>query len=219
MKSHDLTRLGGLAAVVGGVVILFCDVLGLLLFDFDAAFSEVASTGAWIPWSLAYLSGLVLVLCGLVALYVHQSEAAGVFGLIAFLLAFTGTAIVVGGFWDNAFLMPSLAIEAPEFLDAETVSGPADFGFLLGNILCFGGLALFGLSALRAGVYPRLASILFAAGAAIAFLPLPALTIVLDIALIWFGLSLLGNVRPENRTSPPARNRASVNDPEPARPS
>ncbi len=142
-----------------------------------------------------YLLGLVLVLCGLVALYVHQAEAAGVFGLIAFLLAFVGTAVTVGFFWDNVFLVPSLATEAPRFLDAEEVSGPADLGFFLGSILCFGGLALFGLSALRAGVYPRLASILFIVGAAIAFVPLPAVTIVLDVAVIWFGLALLSGSR------------------------
>lgn len=177
-----------------------------------------------------YVVGLAFLLCGLIALYRHQSEAAGVFGLVAFGLAFTGTAVTLGVFRDNAFLVPSLAAKAPGFLDAEEVSGPADSGFLLSIILCFGGLTLFGLSALRAGVYPRLASVLFIAGALVAFAPFPAATLILDAAVIWFGLSLLLHL--ENNKGAPSggsfsvpntggrtEDRASANVPEPARPS
>ncbi len=45
MSNLTLIRLGGLAAVVGGAVILLSDITGLLVFDFDDAFSEVVATG------------------------------------------------------------------------------------------------------------------------------------------------------------------------------
>ena len=110
---------------------------------------------------------------------------------MSFLVTFAGTALVVGAFWDNLFIVPSLAIEAPEFLDAETVAGPANFGFILTNVLTFGGWVLFGLATLRARVFPRTAAIVTIVGALIAFVPLPAITLVLDVGVVWLGLTLL----------------------------
>lgn len=190
MSSSNLFRLGGLAAVLGGGLIFIADILGLLILDFED-FSATAATGSWIFWSALYLLGLVLILGGLVGLYVYQAEAAGTLGLVGFLVAFLGTAMVVGGFWDNLFIVPSLAIEAPEFLEAEAVAGPAEFGFILTSVLAFGGLALFGLATLRAGVFPRIAAIVTIVGALIAFVPLPAITVVLDVGVAWLGFALL----------------------------
>jgi hypothetical protein len=190
MSSTSLMRLGGLAAMLGGGLIFITDILGLLILDFED-FSATAASGSWILWSALYLLGLVLILGGLVGLYVYQAEAAGILGLVGFLVAFLGTALVVGAFWDNLFIVPSLAIEAPEFLDAETVAGPANFGFILTNVLVFGGWALFGLATLRAGVFPRIAAIVTIAGALIAFVPLPAITVVLDVGVAWLGFALL----------------------------
>lgn len=43
-------------------------------------------------------NGLVFLLGGLVGPYIRQSEAAGKLGVVGFLLAFSGTALVEGDF-------------------------------------------------------------------------------------------------------------------------
>lgn len=47
MEPHGLMRIGGIAAVTGRAGVLLGDMLGLLIRDFGAAFSGVASTGSW----------------------------------------------------------------------------------------------------------------------------------------------------------------------------
>jgi hypothetical protein len=46
--------------------------------------------------SLLYLLGGVLLQLGLVGLYIRQSGPLGILGLVAFLVAFLGTALAVG---------------------------------------------------------------------------------------------------------------------------
>lgn len=201
MSSKQLLQLGGLAAMAGGGLVFLADILGLLILDFES-FSATAASGSWMLWSALYLLGLVLILGGLVGLYLYQAEAAGTFGLVAFLVAFLGMALIVGVFWDNLIVIPSLAIEAPEFLDADTVAGPADLGFILTTVLTFGGWALFGLATLRAGVFPRAAAIVTTLGALIAFVPLPAITLLLDVGVAWLGFHVLANSNSVQERSP-----------------
>lgn len=57
------------------------------------------------------------------------------------------------------------------------------------------GWLIFGIATFRAGVFPRLAAGLLAVGALATFAPLPAVTLLLDIAVIWLGYSLLSERR------------------------
>jgi hypothetical protein len=72
----------------------------------------------------------VLLLVGLVGLYVRQSEASGILGLVGFAVAFLGTALVLGAVWAQLFVAPFLAIRAPAVLDAEP-TGTLAMGFTL----------------------------------------------------------------------------------------
>ena len=127
----------------------------------------------------------MFVLLGLCGLYVRQSEAAGVLGLIGFLVAFLGTVLIGGLGWAGAFIVPALADVAPEFLDV----GPPP-GFFL-TLVTFGvGWLLFGIATLLARVYPRTPPILLLIGAVIAVFPLPFTVIVLAIAVAWLGFAL-----------------------------
>jgi hypothetical protein len=90
------------------------------------------------------LFGTVLVLFGLSGLYISQSEAAGTLGLVGFLLAFLGPALVVGVSWAEAFIAPFLAAEAPEFLETE------NFAFPLSLLTFVMGWLVFGVATLRA---------------------------------------------------------------------
>lgn len=81
--SSKRIRVGGLAAVLGGVLLVFGDLVPLV-----AGVSSDAYTGT-MPEKIAsvlFLTGLVFILVALVGLYLHQAEAAGRFGLVAFLV-------------------------------------------------------------------------------------------------------------------------------------
>jgi hypothetical protein len=55
------------------------------------------------------LLGTVLSLVGLVGLYICHSEAAGLLGLVGFLMSFSGNALVAGAVWEATFVVPWLA--------------------------------------------------------------------------------------------------------------
>lgn len=194
MFASNLIRVGGLAAVLAGALLLIADLWSLLLeviVGGSENFSEFAVTTPWTVLSTMFLLGSLLLLVALVGLYARQSEAAGALGLSGFLVALVGTGLLVGMMWTMAFVVPSAAIEAPAFLDAEETAGPLDMGFMLSGIAVAVGWALFGVATLRARVFPRRAAIVLIIGALLTVLPLPATTLLIDVAVAWLGLSLL----------------------------
>ena len=70
MSSSDLIRWGGLAALVGGVLFVVAEVLGLPTLNVDS-FSETATTASFAIQQLLFLLGVVFVLLGLLGLYVR----------------------------------------------------------------------------------------------------------------------------------------------------
>ncbi len=121
MSISNLLRWSGPAAIVGGVLFVIYELLDL--YNFSGAvdeenFSEVAATAPYTAESLLNLLGTVLLLFGLFGLYARQSEAAGPLGLVGFLVAFLGTALVAGVAWADVFIVPMLAYAAPEVLNA-----------------------------------------------------------------------------------------------------
>jgi hypothetical protein len=135
MPSSKLLRLGGLAAVLGAVLLIIVGLAQLVLnlFFLDpGAVSESAMTALYAQSALGLL-GHVLLALGLIGLYIRQSEATGVFGLVSFLMIFLGMALPPGFEW----------------------------GAVLTNL----GWALFGVASLQARVYPRPAAILLIIGA------------------------------------------------------
>jgi len=141
------------------------------------------------PYALVfglYLLGALLLLLGLVGLYLRQADPAGMLGLIGFLTAFLGTALLVGAVWFELFITPPLAAQAPELSEAEL--GLA--GFILSFLLAGIGWLVFGVATLRARVYPRAAAGLLIAGAVFSFAPIPLAGIVLSIAVGWLGFML-----------------------------
>lgn len=183
MSSSNLLRLGGLAALLGGVLLALVSLVQLILnlfFPNPGMVSGVAITVSSIQLTLALL-GQPLVALGLVGLYIQQSEATGVFGLIGFLIAFLGMALVSG-----------LGVEG-----VEGVAPLADLGW-----------ALFGVASLQARVYPRLAIILLIISAmvtgafsllVVALIAGPGSTlvyvgvvtgIILNLTIAWLGYDL-----------------------------
>lgn len=184
MSSSDLIRWGGLAALVGGVLFVVAELLGLPTINIES-FSETATTTSFAIQTTTFLLGVVLMLLGLVGLYARQSEAAGALGLIGFLVAFLGTVLIGGFMWASVFIAPALATEVPEVVDA----GPPP-GLLPTFIIFAVGWLLFGIATLRGRVFPRAAAILLIVGAVVTILPLPFTTLVFDVAVVWLGFAL-----------------------------
>jgi hypothetical protein len=192
MISSNLVRVGGgSAAIVGGALILISAILGSLAIGGEGI-SEQASTGAYTFVTLLYLLAVVLVRGGLVGLYARQSEEAGLLGVVGFLVAFLGTALLVGASWNQAFITPALAeTVAGVVLLEQGLSGWANFGFTLTFLLASLGWLVFGVATLLARVYPRPAAVLLIIGALISFIPLSYTEVVLAAAIAWLGFDLL----------------------------
>jgi hypothetical protein len=187
MHTSDLIRWSGLAVVLGAALLLVSDLLSFIVFSGDPA--ETVTTGAYLADAATRLLAGVLLLLGLVGLYAGQLEASGTLGLVSFLVAFAGTALILGTWWTNAFAAPTLATEAPALLEAGP-TGMLGVGFTVSFALGALGWLLFGLSSFRARVYPRAAAAVLMVGAALTFVPLPIAGVVLGVAIAWLGLSL-----------------------------
>jgi hypothetical protein len=137
----------------------------------------------------------------------HAAKSRTQLGLIAFLVAFVGTALFVGINWTYTFAVPSLAEGAPEILDTDP-SGVLVAGFTLTLVLFGLGWLLFGLASLGAGVLPRGAGVLLMIGAVLilvlSLLELPFSSVVFGIALAWMGYALWeggGEAAPEPQSA------------------
>ena len=186
MSSEDLIRWSGLAAMVGGTLSIIGELLNIFTYASREPFSGIVTTAPYIVESLLFLLGAVLVLFALFGLYNRQSQAAGSLGVVGFLAPFLGTALWVAIHWAYTFIVPYLAGEAPEVVDA----GFVPFAFPLSALIFSLGWLLFGLAALRARVYPRVAAVLLMVGAILGFIPLPLGTVPLFVAVAWLGYTL-----------------------------
>ena len=200
MNVANLVRWSGLATVAGGVLLLIVTIVELFAYG-TASLFEAMVNDAWVPATVLSLVGLALITLGLVGLYARQSEQAGTLGLVAFLAAFAGMLMVFGFVWANAFILPELAVEFPDYLRGWFEEPPVILGaaFFIGLVLFDLGWLLFGVASLRAGVFPRGAAILTIIGAVldfvVFFLGVSAgingiVGLVLRGAIVWMGLSL-----------------------------
>ena len=154
---------GAWAAIASGVAIA----VALLLDWLVVPYAQLGETEAYLTGSYLLSSGLlllssILLLWALIGIYGRQARAAGTFGLWAFVVAFLSTALLAGNNWAQVFVWPTLAQVAPNVMSGQATETPV---YLLAGIslsgLLFGiGMILFGVATIRAGVYPRWASVL-----------------------------------------------------------
>lgn len=187
MRSTDLIRYSGLAAVLGVAILIVSDLLGFTVLSGDPV--EYVTTGTYLADGTARALAGILLLLGLIGLYARQAEASGVPGLVAFLVAFAGTALIFGTWWTNAFVAPVLAQENSRLLETGP-TGVLNVAFTLSFALGAVGWLLFGLVSLRTRSYPRAAVILLMVGAVLTFVPLPGASVVFYVAIAWLGFAL-----------------------------
>lgn len=146
MSTSTLYRLGALAGFLSGV----CIIVGRLLARLPDSQ----------PGEIFDLLSPFFALFFAVGLYLGQRRESGALGGVAFIVLFTGLATLVSLDYFGAFIR----LQLPERMREQIMEGPSAPVFA-GSLLTFLiGEILFGISVIRAGVYSRIAAILFMAG-------------------------------------------------------
>jgi hypothetical protein len=168
-----------LAALLSGICILLGKLLALLpdpqvgeIFDF---FSP--------------LFGLFAIL----GVYFWQRKQSGRFGAIAFIVVFTGLVLVTALDYFGAFIR----LEIPPDVMSQIMESSTGMVAAFSGLIFLVGEILFGISVIRAGVFPKIAAVLFVVG----FIPVPLVevfpfgivaagSVMAGVGIIWWGLSL-----------------------------
>jgi hypothetical protein len=201
MSTANLIRWSGLISLVAGVLYA----VGALLHPVGESLAAVISPN-WVPAHLVYWVSVLLLHLGLVGLYARQAEQTGRLGLVGFVLAFIGTALVGSILVFASTVLPLIAAEAQAIFDRAAT--PPDF-LLPVFILGFGmGWILLGLATMRAGVLPRWAGLLLIIGVTLFMIseaaPFEAMLahtlvtvgdIIFGLGLVWIGYALWSEQR------------------------
>lgn len=188
MTLSPISRRTGTLSVAAAVLIILSQLMRLAIGRLLGP-GEATTLAHTLTYSLALL-GMVTLLLALTGIYARESAGLGQLGLIGYVTAFLGTAMVAGDWWFEAFALPTIATEAPDVLRL-----PPSGSVLAGGLATVGiytaGWTLFGLAALRGGAFPRAAALLLVAGGLAGPLALSTpYQIPLALAIGWIGLAL-----------------------------
>ena len=188
-----MKRFEGLAkpsTLAAGSVFLIGGILDQALRLTGDPVSQLVLSPVYAVRSLALLGGALLLILSLVSIYERHAKQIGPFGFSAAVVAGTGTILLSGQFWAEAFLYPTLGRVAPDLLDGTERPGSYAFGLLLTAAVFGVGWILLGSAILRARVYRILPAVFILAGGAISLLPGWALgQAVLGVGLVLLSFS------------------------------
>lgn len=201
MSTINLIRWSGLISLLAGVLYA----VGAWLHPIGEDIAAVNSP-SWVPAHLVYWVSVLLLQLGLVGLYARQVEQTGRLGLLGFVLAFIGTALVGSILLYVSTVLPLIASEAQAIFD-QAATPPI---FLLPVfVLGFGlGWVLLGLATMRAGVLPRWSGLLLIIGvtlfvvseavpfeATLAHVLVTVGDVIFGLGLVWIGYALWSEKR------------------------
>jgi hypothetical protein len=188
MVLSPLSRRAGRLSLTAAVLIVLSQVMRLGVGRMLGP--DWVTTPAYTVTYTVALLGMGSLLLALTAIYTRESAALGKIGLIGYLTAFLGTLMVAGDWWFEAFAIPMIATAAPAVLDL-SLSGPLLVGAIATVGLYTVGWTVFGIAALRARAFPRIAGLLVLVGGLAGPLALTTpYQIPLAIAIGWIGLTL-----------------------------
>jgi hypothetical protein len=196
-------RVGALASIAAGVLLI----AGFALHPAGED-ATVGTDPFWVPAHALLWAAYTISLLGWIALYIAQAAKAGRLGVVAFVVIILGTSLASWIFSSDVTFVPVIAAEAPGlfkkiFNTGHLVVGIASvLSWVVGNVL-------FGISVVRAKVFPRVPGLLLAIGTAvvpITYLAGPPVRVTaLGAALaavgqIWLGVALRRNL--DSRATP-----------------
>ena len=158
-----------------------CFALGGLFFAILVFVSNGEFTGAELGLSMrhhvahtAHFISAICFLFGVVGFYADQRVASGAFGLIAFVVALTGTALFCATGVITAFVWRTISANAPQLVEAHGAFFDPPLPIIFIATVTFSlGIALLGATALRTKTLPRVAAYLLIVGAALVLAPPP----------------------------------------------
>jgi hypothetical protein len=106
----------------------------------------------------------MLLLFGCIGVHLAQQSVSGIFGTVAFLVAFIGTSLLVAVEWSNVFVLPALAQTTPAALSALDQTHLLNIGFVSPARLFALGWLLLAVSVWRARFISRWVPLTFLAG-------------------------------------------------------
>jgi len=140
----------------------------------------------WLPVHVVWLVSILMILLGLVGLYMRYADRMGSLGLVAFLVAFFGNALLVAGSFIDAFVLPTLALKLPEVFESPPL--PISIALALTYVLFLLGYVLLGTVIIRSGVLPRWAGLLLAVGAPLFVVGVDTLQLITLLGAVLFGI-------------------------------
>lgn len=156
MNFEKLTKMAGFAAVISGLLFVIIQ----LIHPADQL-ASLTTSGWMVAHVLSFLFPVFGIL-GITGVYLRQARQSGYFGLVSYLLLFGAFVLMICFGFYEAFIAPVLATEATQYalaalsvLDGE--AGPAYLGLVYqinGILYLLGGL-FFGISLLKAKVFPK----------------------------------------------------------------
>lgn len=168
MTTATLYSLSAIAGVIAGV----CIILGTLLND-------LLKTQRGTIFNFL---GALIGLFGITGIYLWQRVEFGIFGLVAYVLVFIGFALIACIDYMGSFIAPGLSEEQMASLQTSSAAVAA----MISSLIMLVGEILFGIATFRAGIFPRIATVLFMIG----FLATPVRPVYPIITFI--GLSISG---------------------------
>ena len=197
VTSAKIIRWAGLPAIIAGILYMATQ------FVHPANEAASVTTDAWAAAHYMTLGFGVLGLLGFTGIYARQIKEAGLLGFVGFVTFFLALVLVSFFAFFEAFVVPAVVGEAPQFVDDvyaifDGGAGPGHIGTIynLNGFLYLAGGVLFGIATIRANVLPRWAGIVFTVGtvaslsAALSDTLGRASTFVLAAGLVWMGIAL-----------------------------
>jgi hypothetical protein len=195
----------GTANIAAGILLLGFWYLYALLLPYQklsTTLSILVKDSNWVFVNLFGVLGSIAGLVGLIGIYLHAADDLGRIGMIGFLTAFIGTALLtVPLVWDT-ILWPILTNHDASLLD---FNGPIYTSktfvpfFVLAGLVYSIGYVVLGVVLAQSGVYPSWSSILLAVGAPLfglgaMFGKLQVFPRSIGITLLCIGLIWIGNL-------------------------
>ena len=209
MSTPNLIRWSGAVCLLAGGL----HIVGALLHPVGEDLAAVNSPN-WVPAHLLYWASVILLLFGLVGLSARQMEKTGMFGLVGFVLAFIGTAIVGAFLFYAATTMPLVATTAPNVF--VQLTAPPAFALPLFGLTFGLGFILFSIATIRAHVLPRWSGWLLLIGILLSMaegsptdrtflhMIVTAGHVLFGVSLAWMGYALWSEKREPARAGQPA---------------
>lgn len=202
ITAPNLIRFAGLSAMLSGILFIFIQTIH------PADTVSSLTTNRWVIVHLLSVAMTLFGLLGVTGIYARQVKEAGWLGLAGYLLFSLFYALTMAFQFVEAFIMPVLATEAPQFAEgflgmvgetgSESHIGNLGTVYSITGVLYLLGGPLFGIATLRAGILSRWAAGLLAVGTVSplllsSLLPHPydrILAVPVGLSLAWLGYSL-----------------------------